>query len=454
LNTDKIRVCVLAEAELGGTGKAATIYAAELVSRGYEVDYLAAEGPRSAFLKSRGVRRLDLGKSDTDLYDYIIRYRPQVIHQHVPGYPTDNWLYRALRRVRFGERPKIIETNVFGRLEDPEGDDLIDFRMFVSMASAAQSFRRAGIKDPVRLLERHTVLYNPVLPAKRIELTERRQFRGRLGVTDDNVLVVRVGRPGHKWTPWECKAYAIAKRDAPQLRLFLMEPPQSIALKIERGTFGTGIIVRKETSEFDWLDELYASADLMIHASDWGESFGYTIAEGMAARLPVITRSTPWGDNAQVELVNSDETGFVCCSVLEMARRLVELGQDPVLRGKMGTAGAKRIAELSDVRNETDILEEVIQYFFSDRPLCKVKARNEQLAEFYRKFPARERATSAHSPLSFMDFTSASIYRAYRSARSNARAIVDRINRRQIAWHPSKRRFRTAGARYKSALLD
>src|SRR5262249_48136754 len=255
----KIRVCVLAEAEIGGTAKAATIYSAELVSRGYEVDYIATQGPRTAFVNSRAVRSLNPGESDQELYNYITRDRPRVIHQHVPGYPTDNRLYRVVRRLPVSERPGIIETNVFGRLEDAEGDDLVDFRMFVSMASAAQCFLRARIKNPVPLLDRHTVLYNPVLPPGKMEPSARRELREQLGVTDGEVLAIRVGRPGHKWTSWECKAYAIAKRDAPQLRLFLMEPPQSIALKIERGIFGTGIIVRKETSEFDWLDELYAS---------------------------------------------------------------------------------------------------------------------------------------------------------------------------------------------------
>src|SRR5262249_8875274 len=145
--------------------------------------------------------------------------RPQLIHQHVPGYPTDNQLYRVLRRLRSGERPKVVETNVFGRFEDPESDELISFRMFVSMASAAQAFRRARIKNPIRLLNRHTVLYNPILPAQKVEPAVRKQFRRRWGVSDSEVLAVRVGRPGHKWSSWECKAYALAKRNAPQLRL-------------------------------------------------------------------------------------------------------------------------------------------------------------------------------------------------------------------------------------------
>jgi glycosyltransferase involved in cell wall biosynthesis len=432
----KVQVCVLAEAGLGGTGKAAAIYATELVSRGYDVDYFASEGPRTAFLRSRGVRSLEPGKSNEDLYNYIARDRPEVIHQHVPGYPTNNRLYRVVRRLPLNERPKIIETNVFGRLEDPEGDELVDFRMFVSMASAAQCFRRARIRDPAPFLDRHTVLYNPVLPMRNIDPTARGKFREQLGVTDSEVLAIRIGRPGHKWTAWECKAYAVAKNDVPQLRLFLMEPPQWLVCKIEHGKFGGGIIVRAETNDFDWLDRLYAAADLMIHTTDWGESFGYTIAEAMAARLPVITRSTPWGDNAQVELVGNGQTGFVCWSISEMARRLSDLGQDSELRARMGTAGAKRIFELSSVESETDLLEEVINHVLSGQSVLRVRARNARLREFCRRFSLLQRATSERFPVHPCDLAVGSLYSRYRSARSGARVIFDRLNRRQIGWRP------------------
>lgn len=431
MNTEKIRICVLAEAGLGGTGKAATIYAAELATRGYDVDFIAAKGPRTAFLTSRGVRSLEPGNSETDLYNYICRERPHMIHRHAPGYPTDNRLYRVLRRIRFGERPKMIETNVFGRLEDPEGDDLVDFRMFVSMASATQCFRRARIKDPVPALDRHTVLYNPILPTRRIGPTARREFRERLGVTDGDVLAVRVGRPGHKWTSWECKAYAIAKRTLPQLRLFLMEPPPWLARKIEKGSFGSGIITHKETSEFDWLDELYAAADVMIHASDWGESFGYTIAEAMAAGLPVITRSTPWCDNAQVELVKNRETGFVCWSVPEMARRLVDLALTETTREQMRTAARRRILALADVQSEIEILEEVIRHLVFNEPLSKVNARNRDLLEFTRNFSALEKNFSESFGSYPIDALIGSLHAAYRFARSSARGAVDRLKRRQ-----------------------
>ena len=427
---NSIRVSVIANAGLGGTEKAATIYATKLAARGYQVEYLTSDGPRAKFLASHDVNVLDVGDSDVDLYNHIKRNRPHLIHQHVPGYPTCNRLYKALGRLAGDQRPKIIETNVFGRLEDPEGEQFVDFRLFISMASAAQAFRRARIKNIERLLDRHTVVYYPVSAPSKIAEKERTQLRRELGVSGEEVLAVRVGRPSHKWAAWECEAYAVAKKTVPKLRLFLMEPPYTLKSKIDSGQFGTGMIVRKETSDFAWLEKLYASADLMIHASDWGESFGYTIAEGMAAELPVITRSTPWCDNAQVELVRNNETGFVCWSIPEMARRLVELSSNETIRRKMGAAAQQRILSMANPEKETDILEAAISFCLDNKISSMVADRNAHLLEFINRFAALERDTSELSSQHPIDFAGASLYSYYRGFRADVRAILNYCQRR------------------------
>ena len=429
-------IAVLAKTELGGTEKAATIYATQLAARGYKVDYLASKGPRTEFLMSHGVRVVDAANSDATLYDYIKQSRPNVIHQHVPGYPVTNRLYQALSRFAPNERPKVIETNVFGRLEDPQSEKFVDFRMFISMASAAQAFRRARIRNIGPLLERHTVLYYPVLPSKRINAGAREEFRRHLGIAADEVLAVRVGRPGHKWRSWECEAYDLARKQSPSLRLLLMEPPPVLRRKIERGDFGDGIIVLKETSDFTWLEQLYASADLMIHASDWGESFGYTIAEAMAAGLPVITRSTPWGDNAQVELVRNGETGFVCWSVPEMARRLVEVTKNQLVRSRMGAAGLERINGLANVDREIDIVEEVIKFCLGNGVTAKIAVRNARLLDFIHRFPELEKTTSEKFLRHPIDFATGSLFAYYRILRSRFRSTIDRWQRGQFGWRP------------------
>lgn len=444
MSSQKLRdfhIAVLANADLGGTEKAASIYAAELARRGHHVDYLAEEGPRIAYLLAAGVKLIRGIHSASRLREYIESARPHLIHQHVPGYPFGNLLYPALTQLRNdAHKPKVIETNVFGRLEDPDSETIVDFRFFISMASAAQAFHRAGVLANPNTLSRQSVLYYPVSPPENsvsnIDKLARYNFRMELGVHENEVLAVRIGRPTHKWAAWECQAYAVARRRTAGLRLFLMEPPSWLARKIIRGDFGDGIIVRKQTSDFEWLEELYASADLMIHASDWGESFGYTIAEGMAAELPVITRSTPWCDNAQVELVKNRETGFICWSVPEMARRLIDLTSDEKMRQQMGAAAQKRILALADVQSEIDILDEVIGHLVSGKELCQVPSRNAQLIDFSREFTDLESETSERFSDHPIDFAAASMYFIYRCARSSTRAVINRIGRGQIGWEP------------------
>src|SRR5260370_35878059 len=242
-------------------------------------------------MRSHGVRALTGARSVESLLAYIEQARPHIIHQHVPGYPTTNPLYATLTQLPEQIRPKVIETNVFGRLEDSDSARMVDFRFVISAASATQAFRRAGIHPSTETLGRQTVLYYPVIrpddSVSTIDPEIRRNLGAELNVKEDEILAVRIGRPGHKWAAWECDAHAIARRRSPELRLFLMEPPSWLAAEIGRRQHGDGIIVRKATSDFAWLEKLYASADLMIHASDWGESFGYTIAEGKIGRAHV-----------------------------------------------------------------------------------------------------------------------------------------------------------------------
>jgi glycosyltransferase involved in cell wall biosynthesis len=441
MNGARPHIAVLANADLGGTEKAATIYAVELARRGYRVDYLAKRGPRTEYLATSGVQSVDAAQSVSGLREYLEDARPKIVHQHVPGYPFDNPLYAAIAQIRSDIRPRVIETNVFGRLEDPHSQKIVDFRFFISMASAAQAFRRAKLQVNAEALRCQTVLYYPVSPpdnsVSKVDKLTRSSIRAELGVQENEVMAVRIGRPSHKWAAWECEAYAVAKKAVPDLRLFLMEPPHSLMNKITTGRFGAGIIVRKETSDFDWLEQLYASADLMIHASDWGESFGYTIAEGMAAGLPVITRSTPWGDNAQVELVSNRETGFVCWSVPEMARRLVELTRSQSMRSKMGRAALDRIKQLADVDREMDILEEAINVCLGKATRCKIAERNVRLLDFVAHFPKLENTTSEGFFDHSIDFTVGCLYSGYRTARSGLRSIFDRLQRGQVGWDPT-----------------
>jgi glycosyltransferase involved in cell wall biosynthesis len=384
------KILIIAGGGIGGTEKCATVFAEILCKRGYEVGFVSAPGPRIQLLKERGIVIFPPQDSPESLAGCIRSFNPDVIHQHVPGYEFGNVLYRALDI--FGSKQiKLIETNVFGRLEDPAGWEKVDFRLFISLASGVQALKRSGIPFDDKFKRKHTVIYYPVFRNKKIlDTIGSREIRRELGVGDDEILFYRIGQPGKKWEMWEYEAFLHIRRAVPKARLLVMEPPGKLRKKMESDAGTSGLIIREVTNDFSWLERLNCAADIAIHASAWGESYGYTIAEAMAAGKPVITRSTPWGDNAQVELVENGKTGFVCLSVGEMARRGIELAHDPELRRRMGEAGMRRIIKISDPEQEADMLESVIRFLAGQGTSSLLLKRLELFQEFTKNFSALE----------------------------------------------------------------
>ncbi len=346
---------------IGGTEKAAFLFAGELARRGHRVIAQASEGtPRVCEFLEAGGQIESFANTAKSIESTIRKHAIQLVHQHVSGYGDHRELYAALDHLG-DNRPKLLETNVFGLLLDFHDRGHVDFRMFISLTSGLQAFRRTRIKGIMPDPKHDSVLFYPFNPQDITDTDAPNQdSRQELGVENDECLVIRIGRPGHKWTHWECEAFAKARKYDSKLRMLLMEPDQPICEAISKGVYGEGIIVIKATSDQTYLRKVYCAADLMLHASGFGESFGYTVAEAMVSGLPVITRATPWGDNAQTELVKHNETGFVCGSVGGMAKALLELSSHKAMRVKMGQAGRNRILAMTSLTHETDVLEEIL----------------------------------------------------------------------------------------------
>jgi hypothetical protein len=82
----------------------------------------------------------------------------------------------------------------------------------------------------------------------------------------------------------------------------------------------------------------------MLHYARYGESFGYALAEAALAGLPVIALSTPWGDNAQAELIGNGRTGFLVNDYPSARRALARLSADPAFARSLAAAAAEDIA--------------------------------------------------------------------------------------------------------------
>jgi len=97
------------------------------------------------------------------------------------------------------------------------------------------------------------------------------------------------------------------------------------------------------------------SLDIFLLSSLY-EGFGYVIAEAMASRKPVIA----FDIKSSAEIIEDGVTGYLVRkgNAGEMARRVIELAEDPELRGKMGDRGLERVGELfSFEKSQESILE-------------------------------------------------------------------------------------------------
>jgi hypothetical protein len=98
----------------------------------------------------------------------------------------------------------------------------------------------------------------------------------------------------------------------------------------------------------------------VLHTSIVGESFGYGIAEPMNFGKPVVANSTPWQDQAQIELVRPGECGFIASTPQTIAEAILKLADDVDLRRKLGQNARTHIRTLADPIESTSRLEDIL----------------------------------------------------------------------------------------------
>lgn len=346
---------------LGGSEKAACRWARGFKQRGHEVSVLTLiDGPRRHELLAANIPANVIEPTVQPLVAELKRIAPDVIHFHAPGQPhMGDTIGSALAWV-----PKIplVQTNIFGRLENPAEDAWTDFRLFISWTSCVQAARRASVWLDESFFRRASVAVYPVEPVETPAAAEIRNFRERIGVADNEVLFGRFSRPEpNKWTNLALDAFQFALRRNPELKLLLREPPPLIVDKLRASRDANKFIILPATADVDELRLTMAAVDVVLHTSSIGESFGYGIAEPMNLGKPVITHSVPWLDQAQIELVRHNECGLVASTPRTMGRAILRLARDRALRERLGTRAQRHIRSLADPAVSLSTLERALQ---------------------------------------------------------------------------------------------
>ncbi len=99
---------------------------------------------------------------------------------------------------------------------------------------------------------------------------------------------------------------------------------------------------------------LYDAAEVVCQLSRWQEAFGWTNAEAMACRKPVIATDV----GGQPEIICDGVTGFIVPrrQPAAAAQRILQLLGDAALRQRMGDAGRARVEQLFDLRQNVSAL--------------------------------------------------------------------------------------------------
>ena len=164
-------------------------------------------------------------------------------------------------------------------------------------------------------------------------------FRTRYDLEPDDALVVFLGRQHRiKRLDLLARAFAIVRAQHPKARLVLAGPPEespnpatAAALSaVASQTIATGAVDATTRAA------LLADAAVLVSCSD-SESFGMSVAEALAAGVPVVaTRTTPWA-----ALEEQRCGAWVPQQVEPIAAAIAHLLDDPARRRAMGTRGRR-----------------------------------------------------------------------------------------------------------------
>ncbi|MDD5707196.1 MAG: glycosyltransferase family 4 protein [Kiritimatiellae bacterium] len=347
---------------IGGTEKAALIWAGLLAQRGHRVSVLSlASGPRAAAFERAGIQVRVVECSAKAVANALNKLRPDVIHAHVPGYPHAGDVLGAA----LGATPlcPVVQTNVFGRLDNPTEATWTYFRLFVSWTSCVQAAERAGRRLDRAFFRRQSVAVNPLPDPVQPDRSSVAAFRARLHLGHDDILFGRLARPDpYKWDDsMLMSAFDRASRKDTRLRLLLREPPPAMTEAFRRRRNADKYRILAATDSPEELHATIGALDVLVNASAIGESFGYAIAEAMQLGKPVIANLTPWQDMAQVELVRQGECGLLVGTSSSLCRAMLLLARHPELRFRLGEQSRRHIAQLADQHTSTSRLEACLQ---------------------------------------------------------------------------------------------
>jgi glycosyltransferase involved in cell wall biosynthesis len=347
----------------GGTERAVETFSVEYQRLGHEVAVLAWQegGLRQATLERAGIEVFVGGKNLGRALAAADAFRPDLLHIHRVGVALEAET-ALLRRLRRRDR-RVIETNVFGRLDRSDAADYIDVHMLLSRWCLWRWHRwgRDRRRPSIGVVVPNPVDVHRFTP---VAVDRRLAFRERLGIPQDAFVCGRVGQASPvKWHRSMFHAFTDLAQEDPNAYLVVVGLPPSFEGYIRALPTSVRRRVRNLplVDSDDALSELYSSLDCFLHAAAVGESFGYVLAEAMLCECPVVCASTPHVDNSQPEVVGHLIGGVVTASIRDLARGLRQFRRDSALRERVRRGLRDHVVSRFDATSVTALAARVGQ---------------------------------------------------------------------------------------------
>ena len=187
--------------------------------------------------------------------------------------------------------------------------------------------------------------------------------RAHLGVPDGATLALFVGKLEAKKRPLDfIDAVAAASARGAHLSGVIVGDGVLMGACVERiRQRGSPVVMAGFRNQMQ-IAAAYAAADVLVIASDEGETWGLVVNEAMAAGLPVIASKAV---GCVPDLVQDGVTGatYACGDLERLAALLVEASQDRPGWRERGRAAQERVKQRHSIENSVAAVRRAMQRF-------------------------------------------------------------------------------------------
>lgn len=336
--TSPVRQVVLATNALGlgGTEKGLVEFALALDLDRFAPRVVAAldDGPRRTQLEAAGVPVAVAHGDEGQLAELLAG--ADVVHVFRAG-NAEPLVPAAARRAGV---TALVETNIFGNVDASADRDAFAAHLFMSKMTLMRYRDRLGTTPPADFHLRHRALASPIgFEDLQAHAATPAEARSALGLDPERPTVGRVGRADDlKWRNLVVDMVPHLLELVPDLQVLFVGATPAKVRRLERLGVRDRCLLLDPVLDVERLGLFYRACDVFVSAAEIGESQGMGINEALALGVPVVTCSTPWADNAQVEFVDHGRTGWLAAHPRSFAEACAHLLSQDEERARFGRA--------------------------------------------------------------------------------------------------------------------